>query len=95
MRIDWDGCPAIMTTFRDLTAANIDRPGIDRLVDALHRAAAKPIRYRGLDILVTASMGVTVVEPDDARDALDLLRAADEAMYAATTSGRGLTGYAR
>lgn len=78
-----------------LVFAPIDRPGIDRLVDALHRAAAKPIRYRGADILVTASIGVTVVEPDDARDALDLLRAADEAMYAAKTSGRGLTGYAR
>ncbi len=64
-------------------------------MDALYRAAAKPTRYRGADILVTASIGVTVVEPDDARDALDLLRAADEAMYTAKTSGRGLTGYAR
>jgi diguanylate cyclase (GGDEF)-like protein len=72
----------------------VDRPGIDWLVDGLHRAAARPVRYRGADICVTASIGVTMVHADDTRDALELLSAADEAMYDAKASGRGLTRYA-
>lgn len=72
----------------------IDQPDIDRLVGALHRAVSKPIRYRQADITVTSSIGVTMVEPDDVRDTLELLRAADEAMYAAKASGPGRTRYA-
>lgn len=80
--------------FVALLFERIDRPEINRLVDALHGAASKPIRYRGVDIHVTASIGVTVVEADDTRDAFELLCAADEAMYAAKASGPGRTRYA-
>ncbi|GLP73935.1 hypothetical protein TUM20983_10450 [Mycobacterium antarcticum] len=72
----------------------IDRPGIDRLVGDLHRAASKPIRYRKAEITITASIGVAAVVSYDARDASELLAAADAAMYAAKASGPGQTRHA-
>lgn len=72
----------------------ISRSEIDGLVEAVHRAVARPIRYREADIQVTTSIGVVVVKPCDARDALELLCVADQAMYAAKASGPGRTRFA-
>ncbi|TRW89075.1 diguanylate cyclase [Mycolicibacterium sp. 018/SC-01/001] len=77
-----------------LLMQRIDQADLDQLVERLHCAATDPIMHGDVEITVTASIGVTLVGVNDVRDALELLRAADEAMYSAKTSGRGRTRYA-
>ncbi|MHA0289838.1 diguanylate cyclase domain-containing protein [Mycobacterium sp. C3-094] len=77
-----------------LLMQRIERSELDQLIDRLHCAATDPIRYHDVELTVTASIGVTLVGVNDVRDALELLRAADEAMYHAKASGRGRTRYA-
>lgn len=48
---------------------------------------SNPIRLAGFDLDVTSSLGVTVF-PDDEEDSDELLRNADNAMYAAKEAGR-------
>lgn len=52
---------------------------------------ARPMRVEGLDLVVTASIGISVY-PKDGSDAAVLLAAADAAMYRAKRAGRN--GYA-
>ena len=67
-----------------------DAPEVHRLIagvaDRLRAALAQPIRVDGVDVTVTASMGVAV--STDASTAKDLLHDADTAMYAAKRYGR-------
>ncbi|MEH3141783.1 MAG: diguanylate cyclase [Mycobacterium kyogaense] len=77
-----------------LLLQRIEQQELDQLIDRLHCAATDPIWYHDVEITVTASIGVTLVGLNDVRDALELLRAADEAMYHAKASGRGRTRYA-
>lgn len=77
-----------------LLMKRIEQSELDQLIERLHCAATDPIRYHDIEITVTASIGVTLVGLNDVRDALELLRAADEAMYNAKASGRGRTRYA-
>jgi GGDEF domain-containing protein len=60
----------------------------------LHCAAATPVEYHGTAVAVTASVGVAVVEAVDHREALELLRDADAAMYVAKAAGPGQTRFA-
>lgn len=53
---------------------------------------AEPISLAGFDLDVTASVGVTVF-PDDQEDSDELLRNADNAMYAAKEAGRNQFAY--
>ncbi|KAA0102191.1 diguanylate cyclase [Mycolicibacterium sp. P1-18] len=71
-----------------------DRRAVDQRIRELHCAAATPVSYRDATITVTASIGVALVEPVDHRDALELLRDADAAMYAAKAIGPGQTRFA-
>ena len=48
---------------------------------------AAPVRYRDLELTVSASIGIAVF-PDDAATAGDLMRVADRAMYAAKRGGK-------
>ncbi|CAN7191399.1 EAL domain-containing protein [Pseudoduganella sp. LjRoot289] len=57
-----------------------------RMLERLRSSLAKPMVFEGKDISVGASMGVSVY-PHDGCSALDLVRAADVAMYDAKTSG--------
>ncbi len=56
-----------------------------RMIERLRGAMARPIGVAGIDITVGASMGVSVF-PHDGANALELVRAADAAMYQAKTS---------
>jgi diguanylate cyclase (GGDEF)-like protein/PAS domain S-box-containing protein len=80
--------------FLVLLFAPVDQGAVDECIRQLHCAAATPVTHRGATIVVTASIGVTLVEPDDHRDALELLRDADSAMYAAKATGPGQTRFA-
>lgn len=55
-------------------------------------AFADPIRLAGFDLDVTASIGISVF-PDDEEDGDELLRHADNAMYAAKEAGRNQYAY--
>jgi GGDEF domain-containing protein len=49
----------------------------------MHAALAKPLDVAGTPCTLTASIGVTKVSPADHRDATQILRDADAAMYKA------------
>lgn len=57
-------------------------------VRRLLAAAAEPIQVQGLDLQVSASVGVTLYPQADAVDADQLLRQADQAMYQAKLAGK-------
>ena len=59
----------------------------DRVLLRLLRAASEPVEVAGITMQVSASIGVTLF-PDDAGDADQLLRHADQAMYQAKQAGR-------
>jgi two-component system CheB/CheR fusion protein len=64
-----------------------DSGEVSRIVGNLHKALAQPFQVDGVELRVTASIGVALY-PDDA-DSIDLLmRNADAAMYHAKGSGR-------
>jgi GGDEF domain-containing protein len=46
-----------------------------------------------VSLQIGASIGVVLIEDDDRRDAAEVLRDADLAMYEAKTDGRGKTHY--
>lgn len=67
---------------------------LDDEVEAMHVAERivaefrRPLLAAGLELSTTASVGVTLSEPDASVDADDLLREADTAMYVAKDDGR-------
>ena len=79
--------------FLVLLFAPVDRRCIEEIIHGLHCAAATPVHYQEATIAVTASIGVALVEAGDHRDALELLRDADAAMYAAKAMGPGQTHF--
>jgi diguanylate cyclase (GGDEF)-like protein/PAS domain S-box-containing protein len=50
---------------------------------------AKPLHLEQKDLVVRASLGISVVEPDTPTDAEELIRNADAAMYIAKGDGKG------
>jgi diguanylate cyclase (GGDEF)-like protein len=80
--------------FLVLLFAPDDQRAIDGLIRELHCAAATPVNYREATVAVTASIGVALVEAVDHREALELLRDADAAMYLAKAAGPGQTRFA-
>jgi diguanylate cyclase (GGDEF)-like protein/PAS domain S-box-containing protein len=69
--------------FVALLFGNADYPALERLTERLHLALAAPLDVAGISCSLTASIGVTEVRPDDPRDAAEILRDADAAMYKA------------
>lgn len=67
----------------DLTDARNAPMVAQRIIDSL----AKPFVLDGQEAFVTGSIGITIY-PDDATDAMDLLRNADAAMYLAKDRGK-------
>ena len=60
-----------------------------RMVDRVWRALAMPVSFNGNEIPLGASLGISAY-PHDGGQAVDLLRAADVAMYRAKNNGGGL-----
>ena len=67
----------------DLNTSTDSQPVLDRLLSA----AADPVELEDVVLRVSASIGYTLY-PRDAADADQLLRHADQAMYAAKRAGR-------
>lgn len=65
---------------------------VDRVAHNIITALRQPFRLEGGDGCVSASVGIALF-PSDASDALELLRHADQAMYAAKNAGRNRFHY--
>ncbi len=71
-----------------LVLPNLDYPaGAEVVARKVIAQIAKPMRVEGRDLVVTASIGISVY-PHDGSDATLLLKAADAAMYRAKRAGR-------
>lgn len=62
---------------------------LQQLASRLHSHLSRPIPVAGTECVVTASIGITMVEAGDGRDAAAILADADVAMYAAKLSRTG------
>ncbi|MBY0286043.1 MAG: diguanylate cyclase [Mycobacteriaceae bacterium] len=69
--------------FVALLFGNPDYSALERLAERLHAALGAPLDVAGIACSLTASIGVTQVAPEDSRDAAEILRDADAAMYKA------------
>lgn len=86
--------------FVALLAAPITWTELDELVNRLHKALEEPIlithesgRTRTDYTCISASIGIATVRADERRDALEILRDADLAMYDAKTTGRATSHF--
>jgi diguanylate cyclase (GGDEF)-like protein/PAS domain S-box-containing protein len=73
--------------FALILVMNDCRSGAALVAGKVRAALQAPFRLMGHDVMVTASIGITI-HPDDSRDPTTLLRYADMAMYRAKQSGR-------
>ncbi len=73
--------------FALILVMNDCRNGAALVACKVRTALQAPFRLMGHDVMVTASIGITI-HPDDTQDATTLLRYADMAMYRAKQSGR-------
>ncbi len=76
------------------------RVQVNDLVNQLHAALEEPIVISGesdcartVCAQITASIGVVTVRADDHRDAVEILRDPDLAMYQAQTTGRATSHF--
>ncbi len=73
--------------------AELDDTGsVGRIAENILQSLAKPFRLGDEMAYVSASIGITL-HPDDASEAEDLLKNADQAMYAAKNGGRNRFSY--
>jgi diguanylate cyclase (GGDEF)-like protein/PAS domain S-box-containing protein len=79
--------------FVALLLGPVDRRALDELTDRLHTTLSEPIALDGVTLGIGASIGIVVLDDDDQRDAAEILRHADTAMYTAKTTGRGKSHY--
>ena len=69
-----------------------DAGNIERVAESVRQSLAKPFRLEEEITYISASIGITLY-PDDATEMEDLLRNADQAMYAAKNAGRNRFSY--
>jgi len=67
-----------------LTSSLADQRSIGHRIDAIQCAVERPILLAGRPTIISASLG-TAIYPQDAQDATNLLRLADQRMYALKT----------
>jgi diguanylate cyclase (GGDEF)-like protein/PAS domain S-box-containing protein len=79
--------------FVAVLTGNTPRQVLDQLADRLHAALSQPVNIDDEACTLSASIGIAVVTPDDPRNASQLLRDADRAMYQAKTAGQGRSSY--
>ena len=78
------GGDEFVAVLADLTDSGAALPVVERLL----AAAASPVDHDGQVLQVSASIGVAFQGPADERDADQLLRLADQVMYAAKQAGK-------
>jgi diguanylate cyclase (GGDEF)-like protein len=71
----------ILAEIRDSTDAS-------RVADKIFKALERPVHIGDQEIIVNTSIGISVYSVDGADDAQELLKKADNAMYAAKKAGR-------
>jgi diguanylate cyclase (GGDEF)-like protein len=81
--VRWGG-DEFLVLFEELDGAEDVVPAVERI----KAAVAEPVRHDGLDLGVTASVGVAFQHPEDDFDADELVRRADVAMYSVKNAGR-------
>jgi diguanylate cyclase (GGDEF)-like protein len=81
--VRWGG-DEFLVLFEELDGAEDVIPAVERI----QAAVAEPVRHDGLDLGVTASVGVAFQHPEDDFDADELVRRADVAMYSVKNAGR-------
>lgn len=69
---------------------SVDLHGI---AERIQTALARPVDYDGVMLTAGACIGITLIEPSDERDATQVLRDADLAMYEAKSAGRNRIHY--
>ncbi len=69
--------------FVALLFGQADRAALEQLAGRLHAALATPLHVAGTPRSLTASIGIAQVRSADPRDAAQIMRAADAAMYKA------------
>lgn len=77
--------------FVAVLCGSITSDEVDQISRRLHALLSEPAIIGGTTVRLGASVGIAEVEPADDRNADDLLRDADHAMYTAKRSGRGRT----
>jgi diguanylate cyclase (GGDEF)-like protein/PAS domain S-box-containing protein len=70
-----------------LTRTDLGDAGIQAIVERLQSVVAEPMIVSGRELRVTCSIGVSRF-PEDGKEAVDLLKHADQAMYRAKRVGR-------
>ena len=70
---------------------NLDPVDVRRISRAVHEAVAEPVDTRGRHLMISASVGLAWVHRQDSRSASEVIRDADDAMYAAKDTGGGRT----
>ncbi|WP_207840705.1 GGDEF domain-containing protein [Williamsia soli] len=68
-----------------------DRDEVDWISRMIHQSLAEPVAIRGQKFVISASVGVVWVRGRGDQPAADIIRDADEAMYAAKMAGGGRT----
>jgi diguanylate cyclase (GGDEF)-like protein len=64
-----------------IMASNMaNEKSVQRFIDSIANSIQRPIVFGGQSILITASIGIALF-PDDADDAIKLIRLADQRMY--------------
>lgn len=67
---------------------NIDQPRVaQKVADRILQALRKPMRINGIEVVISASVGIATY-PENATDAVQLMKCADMAMYRSKESGR-------
>ncbi len=79
--------------FVALLTQPLDAEDLQLLARRVHATIAEPTTIDRQEVRVSVSIGVTSVEPTEAREAEDLLRDADLAMYDAKATGAGQTSF--
>jgi diguanylate cyclase (GGDEF)-like protein len=78
--------------FAILATSEIALAELNALASAVLEAARKPFIYKGNELLVSASIGISLF-PSHGTSTAELLDAADDAMYVSKRSGRNLVSY--
>ncbi len=78
--------------FTVILAELADLGHVERVAQAIIRTLTDPFQLGGESVYISASIGITIY-PTDAADAENLLKNADQAMYAAKGSGRNRFSY--